>query len=427
MTLLLSACGQSDTPEINGGQQPVAFDVYVGQTMRSGYVGGLSAEVLRQDEACFGVYAYETGSTTWAALSKSGIVPNFMYNQRVYWNADEWEYAPLKYWPNGSGTANDATGTGTTADYVTFYAYAPYAPLNITNTAVKDDPTADATYGITAINGCDGAPVLNYRLTDSDDDSYRPVDLLYATPLTDRTKQTVSGRLQFNFHHALSAIEFRVQRIYNDGTPGDMGTHEGETRIFVSQLKLTPTAGTYTSGQFHLADGTWSGAGGASTAAVTLDDSWFNDNVSGTTSADGSVIREKELNKYATGVAGVDATVRPLTKDASPFMLIPQTGVSFDIEMKYSFVTKDNELAMSTLTDYQDNKYGRIMNTVTANGVSIGDLLSGKKYIVLIKIGVENVTFEVIGVEEWYFPLRFTPSVTDYGDGGTSTIVGNES
>ena len=119
--------------------------------------------------------------------------------------------------------------------------------------------------------------------------------------------------------------------------------------------------------------------------------------------------------------------MRPLTKDASPFMLIPQTGVSFDIEMKYSFVTKDNELAMSTLTDYQDNKYGRIMNRVTANGVSIGDLLSGKKYIVLIKIGVENVTFEVIGVEEWYFPLRFTPSVTDYGDGGTSTIVGNES
>lgn len=79
-------------------------------------------------------------------------------------------------------------------------------------------------------------------------------------------------------------------------------------------------------------------------------------------------------------------------------------------------VTKDNDLAIGYYTDLEGNKYARIVNEVVGNSMTI-DFQAGKRYKMLIRIGVEHVTFEVTNIIDWDFPLRYNPSVVaDFDD-----------
>ena len=409
----------------------VTFNTYIGT--RAGTAGAINdAAALRQ--AGFGVFAYYNDNTAWAD-DQTTLAPNFMYNQQVDWTdtdddgiADSWTYSPVKYWPNNNNPADDGTATGTqTYSYLSFFAYAPYAGATPSTGA-----TSDNTYGITSLttNTTQGAPKLTYKWSAATDNQ---VDLLYATPQTDlyKTKLTgegfTDGEVMFTFRHALACIDFHVQRVIDDGTEDSFGSAEGDTRIFISSLTLTPTAAMPTTGTFNLATTSWESTvtdGGDAPISITA--ASINDDISGTSSTDADDIKEAELDKYATGLPGVNATAQPLLSTGRAVIVMPEDDASFDIDMTYSFITQDNELALSQLTDYLGNRYGRIVNSVSKSGVTIGDIEQGKKYTVLIKIGVEEVTFEVTGVEDWYFPMRLTPSTTDYNDGGTTDLVGNE-
>ena len=174
----------------------------------------------------FGVFAYYTGSSDWAT-ARTTATPNFMYNQQVQWSEVSpptyaWTYTPVKYWPNDNQPADNTGATGSQEhNYVSFFAYAPY-----------DDGTGLTLSGNTAT----GAPTIGYTWVNSTDPASQ-ADLLYASPVKNCYKTmtegygTVSGRVPLVFHHALTAIEFKVRRKEASGD-----------QIFLSKLSLNADA-----------------------------------------------------------------------------------------------------------------------------------------------------------------------------------------
>ncbi len=196
--LLSSACSADDNSGLSNNpaddQQPVAFDA----TMADGLEAETRAVPNVMDVAGlkssdgFGVFACYTG------LHKYGDVdaqPDFMYNQKVAWNngTSKWTYSPLKYWPNGEGEVDGSTGE--LSHYVSFMAYAPYSDMS----------TGNAGYCIPSMSYQHevGNPWITYCLHTN---PANQVDLLYATPLLNRTKQSTAGSLSFEFQHALACV-----------------------------------------------------------------------------------------------------------------------------------------------------------------------------------------------------------------------------
>lgn len=432
LALLLTGC--SDDTTVDGGagtQTPLRFsaDVNVPAETRSGVTGEMNLTALKE-QASFGVYAYYTESTKWADYTSATekVLPGFLYNQEVKWNQSYWEYSPLKYWPNGEGAANDVTGTGATQHYVTFYGYAPYAALGTIDTGDATDPTDDTSYGITAITGSrlsgtgTFAPSIDFTLSTT-----QSVDLLWAKrevnglSLTDMTKQTVDGTVPMAFQHALACIEVYVQRVYNEDYNTSTDITDGHTKIFVGNLRLAGSAMSV-SGTLNLSDGSWTSSG-SGTLDYTLDKDDMLSDVGGTDATNSSPgeIRSYELDKYATAT-GVDATVRQLSDQV--LMFIPGS-VTLTPYVTYSFVTQDNTLAFETIADSDGNLYGRRLNSDrTSDGYTM-TLDAGKKYKLLVKIGVNGVALELVGVEDWDFPLRFSPTVTE-PTGTTEDIIVKE-
>lgn len=225
---------------------PVQFGTYMGKgTTRAGAGGTITSDgagnthQLGSTNYEFGVFAYYTGSYTYGqqqgttytgeTSAKSNIVPNFMYNQKVYLDGSDWKYSPLKYWPNDYSTSNvddqSATGSTTYGGNVSFFAYAPYVA------------SASGTNGITAItaNNDAGDPKITYKLESDVDllwgtantsdvtatggtnsgvtgdesataDTYKKVIVNGVTVNADLNKQKVNGQVKFLFKHALAAV-----------------------------------------------------------------------------------------------------------------------------------------------------------------------------------------------------------------------------
>lgn len=437
--LLLAGCAGSDdgvgAPAVVFGDVPVSFSTGVSVT-RATIDNTESLKALSQG---FGVLGYLTDTETWDKATGGKALsafppPDYMYNQQVRWAKQydtgtkdkdgnpiygyDWVYSPLKYWPNSDSNA--------TARYISFFAYAPFV-----------EQAAMGTTGITAMtNGDDHRPYLVYQL-DTEKGSVQS-DLLWAK-CEDATRNG-EGLIYFEgstekwqkvpleFRHALAAVEVYVQRVYDEQTSSGHKPAGDHTRLFVSELQLsatnTATAGLYASGRLDLQTGTWSSPDGAAswptgdaTQSVTLTygEALLNDTVGGTTQTTLAVIANQELNKWDKGF-GVDEEERLLFKDKA-ITLLPSGGeVTITPTLTYSMVTQDNEQQLSTLTDSKGNKYTRLVNKVTGNPLTL-KLEDGKKYKLVIRIGVEHVAFGGLSVVDWDFPMRFNPGVgADFED-----------
>lgn len=442
ISVMMASCGSSDDMQNDGmssltGDMAVNIDCSTQEAQlvqtRAGAVG-----LIRDDSDLqrygVGVFAYYTGESTWATVGAS-TTPNFMYNQFVEYSPVGldgsgndiygWVYSPKKYWPNDNQPADDSGATGSVAhSYLSFFAYAPYV----------ETPGGD--YGITALtaNNATGAPKVTYKwVTDADSQ----VDLLWGTRAsttsynlasggtdagsgsktvnTDLTKQTTSEKVDFLFKHALSSFDIWVQRIYDETTStGNHPENEVDTKIFVSKVSLTPSADFTTTADLDLSTGTWSGAVNTAAKASVLENSLIVDKLRGTTSNVAADIRDVELNKWGTTGTGVTETATRLNQITRSLIFIPQT-VTLTPKLTYSFVTRDDDLQLGYLTDREGHRYKRITQEVTGTPFSI-TLESGKKYMMICYIGVESVRFEVVSVEDWDFPIRLTPSVTNYSE-----------
>lgn len=136
----------------------------------------------------FGIFASHTGQHK---LATSTITSNFMYNQGIEYVGTQWTYSPVKYWP--------VQEQGKNADYISFFAYAPYAG----NPGASSWPNHCITdfslpYEL-------GLPWLTYKLADdplSSDDNKKQVDLLFAAS-NDEQRPAKNYRVSFTFRHAL--------------------------------------------------------------------------------------------------------------------------------------------------------------------------------------------------------------------------------
>lgn len=200
--LLMVGCAEEDAsrdPQVNGSAMvkgmPIDFGTDdAGDTTRiSPYLTRTAVNTLELSDvqaSGFGVFAAHTGLHTYA---NSSISSNFMYNQKVTYNTDHWEYSPTKYWPNGEDGSD-------VNDYVSFFAYAPYSET--ASACITDFPLPIEM----------GDPWLIYRLAD---DVTSQVDLLYATPVLDKTKPKDDAtdeqkKVNFKFKHALACVGDKV-------------------------------------------------------------------------------------------------------------------------------------------------------------------------------------------------------------------------
>lgn len=419
------------------------------------------------------------------ASAYSGFANFFMQNQQVTWgvqyveNGDDadltndivhrdWVYDPLKYWPN---TTDNATNR-----YISFFAYAPWV-----------DTSTNPTSGIVACTRADDrSPHVIYKLGPYDGQ----VDLLWANAIdarrngnglisVGRNEKDTEDSLLFqkvplNFNHALAGIDIYVQRVYDEPAyTGKIPKAVLYPVIYINQLELKSTAldagdsmnGLQTSGKLSLIDGTWSDPGGdyawAENSEVTLtySDQMINDTISGTLSDDKEFIRDVELDKWkwildtkgtdstdddewvdATAISEEELTANPtrwkdayglsevernLIKNGATQMLIPRK-VTLIPTLTYSMVVRNDDLQLDYLTDSEGHRYSRIINEIVGNSITL-DLKAGKRYTLLIRVGVEHVTFQVVSIVDWDFPMRYTPTlINDFEEELNGKIVNEE-
>ena len=228
-------------------------------------------------EARFGVFAYQTTSTDYVPATPTVLVPNFMYNQEVWFDdanssgKNAWVYSPVKYWPNGIDAQNAANAPSNTAGEVlsggklSFFAFAPYTaatstsyaysgvtdtkPAAIGTTTTNDDKvkTTVNTKGVTAItaNDWNGNVWVKYVLGSYANSASETnfVDLLWGTRGSanydktgssssdgatvgkdyniNLTKQIVGEKVKFLFKHALTKVGGATAKTTGETTTGD--------------------------------------------------------------------------------------------------------------------------------------------------------------------------------------------------------------
>ena len=229
IVLLMVGCAEEDAsrdPQVNGSAMvkgmPIDFGTDdAGDTTRiSPYLTRANVNILNLSgiqTSGFGVFAAHTGLHTYA---NSSISSNFMYNQKVTYNTDHWEYSPTKYWPNGEDGSE-------MPDYISFFAYAPYSET--ASACITDFPLPIEM----------GDPWLIYRLAD---DVASQVDLLYATPVLDKTKPASTAtdaekKVNFKFKHALACVGDKVTTSISEAL-GDLLKAEVAGKPTLSQIEV---------------------------------------------------------------------------------------------------------------------------------------------------------------------------------------------
>ena len=485
-TLLLVACSNSDDAGthdmLSEGSSAIRFSTDMNTRATTGMINTLDA--LKATGEGFGVFAYLTDGSNWATTfadkeiaTFSSFSDFFMQNQQVTWSNSyqdelevwqkDWVYSPLKYWPNSTNNA--------TSRYISFFAYAPWVDVSTSPTSGVIDYVREA----------DRTPHVIYKIGAAD----QQVDLLWANQIDAKRngngliEVSTSGepavttltyqKVPLKFKHALSAIDIYVQRVFDEPAyTGKIPSAVLYPTVYVSKLELKSTSvagddknGLQTSGKLSLIDGTWSDPGApnawadGSEVKITYDESMINDTIRGTTDTREEFIRDIELDKwkwildtkntpsvdddewvdastitdeqYAAeptrwkNAYGVSEEERNFIKNTMTQVLIPRK-VTLIPTLTYSMVVRDDALLVNYLTDNEGHKYSRILNEVEGNSVTL-DLKPGKRYTLLIRIGVEHISFELLSVVDWDFPMRFTPNVvTDFENETIGHIV-NES
>lgn len=355
MTALLVGTGCS-TDEVVNDYSPnnaIEFGTYVGRNPES-RVAETTLNTLKGADWGFGVYAHYRVSGGTATLS-----PNFMNNQKVTWGAatSAWEYAPVKYWPNNDG------------DEITFWAYAPWNTENTsTDASAPSFEVADGTDYVAAI------PVTKSKSTVND----------------------VDDKVKFNFEHVMSKVGFKVEAIIDElehGTPA-----EGQTTTNGTEDETNDAAGkTFDATETNIVVTEVSLAGNLDVAGIYT----WNGTTWDLTTTDGTESKTHKLGTAdfaTTGYYGYDTSVNPastlngqlatvekaqLNNDNSYLMLVPQ-AVGINITVKYSVITRDENLATG---------YSKVDNVVSSGDFNF-TFAKGKAYNFVLHLGLTSVKLE---------------------------------
>ena len=179
----------------------------------------------------FGVFASYTGLHKY---SESDVTSDFMYNDRIWWNAGRWVYEPLRYWPDGQ-----TTGTGDTSGLPHFVSFFAYGPYSYSDTDDADPENRPADYCIQSFHypSEHTNPWLVYRLHP---DVTKQVDLLYAQML-DQTKPLGSENtpVLFSFKHALACVGDQLTFVPTGAVQGAVDARGDGTTLRLTHVSLT--------------------------------------------------------------------------------------------------------------------------------------------------------------------------------------------
>lgn len=145
------------------------------------------------------------------------VAPNFMYAQPVVYDGTNWNYSPVKYWPNNPG------------DMLDFYAYSPNNP-NITvspNTEI-------------------GPPVISYKLRPA---GGARTDILYASK-TSLKKPSFNEKTKLEFKHLMGKLQFFVSVLPPngalDGNGEQIEENDGQYSAYIQSMSyLVNTQGYF--------------------------------------------------------------------------------------------------------------------------------------------------------------------------------------
>jgi hypothetical protein len=394
----------------------------------------------------FGVVAYYTGTSQYAA-GQSTTEPNFMYNTKV--SGENLGYSPVVYWPNGGQNQGSTPVEG--AQYVSFFAYAPYKAVYVQGEN-SGKATDNATTGVTALssNATNGDPTVSYTLGAIGADA----DLLWGTAGTNGSttsgteaqagttftggkaavnanlsKMKVGGKVQFNFKHALAKFGgtgagtdgktsgLMVVADIDNGTATTGGTlNAAETKITVKSIKIESVikgsdgnmateASIPTSGTLNLATGEWT------TSETNMGKIDYEITSPAATATDGAT--KQTLNEAIaepasvsswndlSSVTGVTTTSQIVYTETTPLLIIPDgKNRTFRITIDYIVRTK-NESLHKGYTEVEQSFY----KDLTLNNVSLN-----AKYNLLIHLGLTSVKFDAT-VSTW----------DDTANGGTTS------
>ena len=410
---------ESDTPK----EEPVAvdFSAYLGRATKAGVAGELTTTGLQGADAGFGVFAYYTADEPYSGASG----PSFMYNEKISWDGSKWVYSPIKYWPNEFGAA----ASSDEVDRITFFAYAPYVAVTPSNGMVSGDNTT----GIVALsrNSVGGDPFVKYIVSL---DPTKCVDLCWGVskngltasvdgsnnhvaagdPYIDVVKLKLGDKIEYDFRHALSAINVTIDAAVDATTVGT--DVDANTKIYVRSVSFE---GLATKGALNLnstaANGPlwtdYSGSGTPLAEVLTVYDG-RRDGKEGVEGAVASNETPTGLNPVlvqskpygATGqTAGVTKTAVNLfnsTSSTASVFVIPSSE-PLKVTLVYDVETKDDKLS-TLLSD--GVTHGSTVENVISKNIQIGTsdfaLQAGKKYTIALHIGLTSVKFDAT-VSDW--------------------------
>ncbi|MBF6627575.1 MAG: fimbrillin family protein [Proteiniphilum sp.] len=371
MALIVMSCSKDETTmSIPQESNAITFGTYVGRDAKT---RATALDITGLQTTGFGVFAYYTNGGDYTVGTST---PNFMYNTKV--SSASWTYAPIKYWPNEA------------SDKLTFFAYAPYSTGSTNN--ISDFTANTAT----------GDPKLTFTV---DNTATAQTDLLYAdanaytTPtvlpgLKNLGKQTIGGKVNFPFKHALSRIGFNVEVMADvvnpegtgaDDVTGASGTLDTETVVSVEKVELIGTFAT--SNTFNFAAGEW-GTPPTTTGATTYE------------------LVTANFETFATTAGtGVTTAKTPLNKADSYLMIIPKTFTTtptadpLEIRVTYTVTTADTAL---------NGGSSAIKNVITSAPFAF-TFEAGKAYSFNLHLGLTSV--------------KFSATVTGWDETSSDTVV----
>lgn len=369
--VVLSACAKIETVQNTRDENVVSFGVYAGNSaVAKATYGDITTDNLKTSTDGFGVFAYYTQNIDWASTD----TPNFMYNQQVKYNASadatkypsKWEYSPLKYWPNGQN--HTSVETGTFADKLSFYAYAPHIAT------VNTVPAAGQ--GITAMsaNTATGAPTVTFTVPEAAD---QQIDLLWATPVLNQTHKALNGRVAFTFSHALTKLNFQVQAVVDQVSPTSSSLG-AETTIILDTLKVEAAGtktGTLTLDSTTPASPNWSSVSGSTKVTYT-------------TASFGSTTTVNGKTGFQVTEAAQD-----LNSAISP-MIIPATIATGDFVITASYWVLTADAALN-------GGYSVVQQVIKKTSAAAVTFDAGKKYTIVVRLGLNSVDFDVTEVTAW--------------------------
>lgn len=428
--LVLTSCAKTvDTHKYTGAGDAVSFGVYAGKAADTKAVSQtdhttITTTALQNSTFGFGVFGYYTDNANYTSGS---YYANFMYNQQVKYNTGNWEYSPIKYWPNEHGTNAHSTGV----DKLTFMAYAPYVANatinNGSNSTVSDGSSGVADEGIIGMTGnaVQADATLTFKVPASSEEQ---IDLLYgrlktqsvnvdgtsepavapAAPeysaIENLTKEKTGGKVNIIFRHALAKIAINIKEVVDAVTPETSVNPSEEsdpnwTKVVVKSLTLKGT-NLGTQGTLNLYTGVWNVTTPATSFVV---DPLPTD-----------IAVASAPTAYPSTLAGVDEDGLDNTID---LMLIPHysdnstpadatddvftelTGV----EIVYYVCTKDDNLAIGASI---------VENSIDKNFAEAIKIKKGMQYNLTVLLGLTSVKLDA-SVQDWDTDLNGNSNLTD--------------